>query len=510
MGVENGRGRLLLDRRAFVAGGALALASAFGLGGCSWTPRSQATGGEGAESALGDDEGAGTAPVVDDGFVLISGGPFSMGSPEDEGWRGADEAQHDVQVSDFYLSPYEVTRVEYEQVMGSVPGGGDLEGLDGSAAASGMTWLEAAAFCNACSERAGLAPSYVIEGDEVSWDRTADGYRLPTEAEWEYACRAGTTTPFNMDPSPSADTDANYYGTYPYGIEQNYFSQEELAVQPGTYRQEPITPGSFAPNAWGLYDMHGNVAEWTWDYYGPYEENEGLLVDPTGPEHGGARVNRGGGWNDFAKNLRSAYRASLPQNESSPSVGIRLARNAVAGTGVVAAGAANAASRGGRTLVAYFSWSGNTRYIAQQIAARIDADVVELELVEPYSSDYSTVLDEAQRDQAAQARPELATRVDDMDAYGTVLLGYPNWWASIPMPIASFLESYDFSGKLIVPFCSHGGGRLGQSASAIAKLAPQASMGTPLSVHYQGGGTLGSDIDAWIAQNGLEGGGSRG
>lgn len=500
MRTENEDRHLGLDRRMFVAGGVLALAAAFGVAGCSWTPRSQAGAGESATPA----------PGVADGFVHVAGGTFTMGSPEDEGWRGADEIQHEVQVSDFYLSPYELTRAEYEQAMGSVPSEGDLSGLSGDVAASGMTWLQAVQLCNALSERAGLTCAYSVDGSTVSWDRAADGYRLPTEAEWEYACRAGTTTPFNMEPSPSADTDANYYGTYPYGIEQNYFSQEELAVQPGTYRQEPVAPGSFAPNAWGLYDMHGNVAEWVWDYYGPYERGEDPLVDPTGPEQGGARVNRGGGWNDFAKNLRSAYRASLPPDESSPSVGIRLARNAVAGTGVVAAGGADAASHGGRVLIAFFSWSGNTRYIAQQIAARVDADVVELELVEPYSADYSTVLDEAQRDQAAQARPELATRVDGMEAYGTVLLGYPNWWASIPMPIASFLEGYDFSGKLIVPFCSHGGGRLGQSVSAIAKLAPRASMGTPLSVHYQGGSILDSDIGAWVAENGLGGGESHG
>lgn len=501
------RGRAL-SRRAFVAGGALGLASvAGGLAGCSsWTPRSEVVDGTVPDEVASNDSAAQEALVLDDGLILIEGGAFSMGSPDDEGWSGGDELLHEVQVSSFYLSPYEVTRDEYAQVMGSAPTPEGLEGVGGEVAVSGVTWLEAVAFCNALSESAGLDPVYTIDGDSVSWDRTANGYRLPTEAEWEYACRAGTTTPFSLEPSPSADTDANYYGTYPYGIEQNYFAQSQLEVQPGVYRQEPIAPGSFAANPWGLYDMHGNVAEWVWDYYGPYTASSEARVDPTGPDQGGMRVNRGGGWNDFAKNLRSAYRASLPPDGSSPSVGLRVARNASAGVGVVAAAGASGGSQPGDVLIAYFSWGGNTRFIAQRIAEQTGADVVELELEEPYSTDYSTVLDEAQRDQAAQARPALATTVEGMGHYGTVLLGYPNWWASIPMPIASFLESYDFAGKRIVPFCSHGGGRLGQSITAIAKLAPQAILGTPLSVHYQGGSSLDADIAYWLTSNGLEGG----
>jgi len=123
--------------------------------------------------------------------------------------------------------------------------------------------------------------------------------------------------------------------------------------------------------------------------------------------------------------------------------------------------------------------------------------------VEPYSADYNTVLMEAQEDQHNQARPELAGHVENMDDYDTILLGYPNWWASIPMPIASFLEEYDFSGKRIIPFCSHGGGRFGQSLTAIAKLSPDANMGEGLSVHYSGGATLSEDIQKWLDVNGI-------
>ena len=130
-------------------------------------------------------------------------------------------------------------------------------------------------------------------------------------------------------------------------------------------------------------------------------------------------------------------------------------------------------------------------------------DIVELTPVIPYSDDYSTVLMEAQEDQHVQARPELNEHIDDMDGYDTILLGYPNWWASIPMPIATFLESYDFSGKTIIPFCSHGGGRFGQSLTAISKLAPDAVIGEGLSVYYSGGSTLAEDVAEWLDGNGV-------
>ncbi len=113
------------------------------------------------------------------------------------------------------------------------------------------------------------------------------------------------------------------------------------------------------------------------------------------------------------------------------------------------------------------------------------------------------MLEEAQRDQNTQARPELATRVEDMDQYGIILLGYPNWWASIPMPVTSFLEEYDFTGKTIVPFCSHGGGRLGQSLTTITKIVPDATIGEGLSVHYSGGSGLSDDITEWLNKNGI-------
>lgn len=344
-----------------------------------------------------------------------------------------------------------------------------------------------------------MTPVYTVEGQAISWDRSANGYRLLTEAEWEYACRAGTETPFNTETSISAE-EANYWGHYPYLIEDNYFTQSNLETKPGVYRQTTVSVGSFQPNAWGLYDMHGNVGEWVWDWHGGYDTQ--AQTDPTGPASGTLRVNRGGGWNDFAKNLRSAYRATLPPNSASFNLGFRLARDAVTGNGNVASSNAEQNGQsGGGVLIAYFSWGGNTRGIAEEIQRQTGAELFEIELVTPYSTDYNTVLEEAQRDQNAQACPELSTHVEDMSRYDTIILGYPNWWASIPMPIASFLEEYDFAGKTIVPFCSHGGGRFGQSLTAITKLVPDAVLGEGLAVNYSGGAEMPDDVAAWLEQN---------
>lgn len=154
-------------------------------------------------------------------------------------------------------------------------------------------------------------------------------------------------------------------------------------------------------------------------------------------------------------------------------------------------------------LIAYFSHGGNTKGIAQQIHQRVGGTLFEIETVTPYSRNYNAVLQEAQRDQRAFARPPLRTRVQNMAQYDVIILGYPNWWATIPMPIATFLESYDFSGKTIIPFCSHGSGRFGQSLTDIAKLAPNARYGDALSVQYSGGSSLPSNISAWLRRNGI-------
>ena len=436
------------------------------------------------------------AKQVDDGFVRIEGGTFLMGSPETENWRIDDETQHRVTVSGFWMSPYEVTQAEYEALMGVDPSQFNGERLP----VENVTWLDAVRFCNLKSRQAGLTEAYSIDGETVTWNRAADGYRLPTEAEWEYACRAGTVTPFNTIHATGPE-EANYYGHYPYEIEENYFDDSVLETRPGRYRQTTVEVDSFGPNPWGLYNMHGNVNEWCWDLYGAYDlEN---TTDPTGAQTGTRRVYRGGGWNDFGKNLRSAYRAAGEKNMASFNLGIRLVRSA-GGTlsGTVSTGNEVAKTRPfGKMLIVYFSWSGNTRGIAKEIQRQTGADLFEIVPIPAYSDDYNTVLMEAQRDQHDQARPAISDPPESIDGYDVILLGYPNWWASIPMPIATFLESYDFSGKTILPFCSHGGGRFGQSLTAIAKLAPQSVVAPGLSVHYSGGSRLPEEIRNWLIQN---------
>jgi flavodoxin len=154
-------------------------------------------------------------------------------------------------------------------------------------------------------------------------------------------------------------------------------------------------------------------------------------------------------------------------------------------------------------LVAYFSWGGNTKGIAQQIHQKTGGELFEIVCTTPYSRNYNTVLQEAQKDLRAQARPPLRNHVANMAQYDVIFIGYPNWWATMPMPIATFLESYDFSGKTIIPFCSSGGGRFGQSLSDIAKLAPNARYGEGLTVNYTGGASLPSDISALLRKNGI-------
>ena len=415
-------------------------------------------------------------------MIWCEPGSFMMGSPVAEEGRFDDEPLHPVTLTKgFWLGKYEVTQRQWQSVMGDNPS--KFKNPDHPV--EGVSWED----CNAFISRLNVVLGGVA--------------RFPTEAEWEYACRAGTETPFNTEKSMDAD-EANFYGHYPYEIEENYFDDSVLEARPGVYRQTTLPVGSFAPNGWGLYDMHGNVNEWCWDWYGAYDPED--AQDSSGPEDGTRHVYRGGGWNDFGKNMRSAYRAAGQSDLAAANLGIRLVRNAESGVPetVTAAETVHTPQSGGRVLIAYFSWGGNTRGIAKEIERQTGADLYEITPVHPYSDSYNTVLMEAQEDQHRNARPELSDPPESIEDYDVILLGYPNWWASIPMPVASFLELYDFSGKNVVPFCSHGGGRFGQSLTAIAKLAPDAVMGEGLSVHYSGGASLPDDVAAWLDLNGIE------
>jgi formylglycine-generating enzyme required for sulfatase activity len=270
------------------------------------------------------------------GFVHIKGGTFMMGSPESEVGRYDGEVQHQVTVSSFYMSKYEVTQKEWYDVMETTlrqqldKRSFKLDNLGGEGDNYPMysvSWLDAIEYCNKRSLKEGLMPAYTIDKSLkdrnnkydyfkeewiVTWNKNANGYRLPTEAEWEYACRAGTTTPFNTGNNITTDQ-ANYDGNYPYNNNAK-----------GIFRETTTPVGSFAPNQWGLYDMHGNVWEWCWDWYGDYVS--GSQVDPVGPSAGADRVVRGGGWRSSAGYLRSVNRLRGYPNSRYDNVGFRVAR----------------------------------------------------------------------------------------------------------------------------------------------------------------------------------------
>lgn len=420
-------------------------------------------------------------------LVKITGGTYLMGSPVDELWRSADEAQQEVRVADFYLAPTELSQALFEQAAGYNP-----SFFKGTALpVESVSFRDALEVCNALSRNAGLKEVYRFEEGAALWDLSADGYRLPTEQEWEYACRAGSTAPFNVPDSPDPQS-CNYYGHYPYNIEAHYFNSGELKVQPGEYRNRTVEVDSFAPNAFGLWNMHGNVAEWV------------ISRDPSSAEAALRQIYRGGGYNDFAKNLRSAYRGVAPAGYRAASVGLRVARSAVPAQGQLRIPLPETAlAPQGKVLVVYYSWSGNTKLIADKIAKATGADLLELKLKTPYSQSYSKVLDEAQQALFRQDRPTLVGLPAKLDNYQTIIVGYPLWWASIPMPVASFAEHYDLSGKYLLAFCSNGGGHLGQSVSELLKLLPQTKAGQPFEIYYRGDETLPERLAGWLDSQGL-------
>lgn len=252
----------------------------------------------------------------------------------------------------------------------------------------------------------------------------------------------------------------------------------------------------YPANAYGLYNMHGNAAEWVWDWYGGY--GSGAATNPNGPGNGNAKVIRGGGWNDHPKHIRSAYRGAQPADVGLYSIGIRPVRNAGTDNGEVkSVYSARAEQKTGKTLIVYFSQTGNTEGLANLIHEMSGADIFRLERKTPYSSSsngpvlYGEALDELR----AEAVPELKA-YPATSQYDTILLGYCNWWSSIPASVRSFLMHDDFSGKTIVPFCSMGGGHFGQTISAIAKLTPDSVIREGLEVTYSSYNR--DEISAWL------------
>ena len=203
-------------------------------------------------------------------FKLIPAGTFTMGDASGED----DETPHEVTLTKpFKMGVHEVTQAQYEQLMGTNPS--EFKGADNPVET--VNWDDAVDFCRRLSE----LPAEKKAGNV---------YRLPTEAEWEYACRAGTTTRFSFGDDESELGDyAWFYGNTSHPV------------------------GGKKPNAWGLYDMHGNVWEWCQDWYADYPS--GSMTNPSGATSGSARVFRGGGWDDTAEDCRSAYR-----NRNDPSI----------------------------------------------------------------------------------------------------------------------------------------------------------------------------------------------
>ncbi|MDR3341333.1 MAG: SUMF1/EgtB/PvdO family nonheme iron enzyme, partial [Treponema sp.] len=238
------------------------------------------------------------APIPAD-FVKINGGTFMMGSPASEEGRDSDEVQHRVTVSGFYLGKYEVTQREYAAIMGTNPSAFKGDNLP----VENVSWYDAVEYCNARSRKEGLTSAYTISGSgdnqTVTWNRNANGYRLPTEAEWEYACRAGTTTRYSTG-NNIRKSQANYDGNTTKAV------------------------GSFDANVWGLYDMHGNVWEWCWDWYDSY--GSGSQTDPMGASAGSTRVLRGGCWYNNGQSLRSANRYYYAASDRYNDLGFRLLR----------------------------------------------------------------------------------------------------------------------------------------------------------------------------------------
>jgi formylglycine-generating enzyme required for sulfatase activity len=225
-------------------------------------------------------------------FVLIPAGSFKMGSPDGEDGQYKDERQHLVTISKpFYLQTTEVTQKQWTQVMGSNPS--SFKDCGDNCPVESVSWDDSQEFIRELNQKAG-------------WKK----YRLPTEAEWEYACRAGSEGRFCFG---NQKAELEKYGWY--------------ATGPFVMKTHPV--GEKKPNAWGLYDMHGNVKEWCQDWYGEY--STGHVTDPTGPkaekERVSHRVSRGGSWNLDSRHLRSANRSMYKPGYRNYTVGFRVARD---------------------------------------------------------------------------------------------------------------------------------------------------------------------------------------
>ena len=157
----------------------------------------------------------------------------------------------------------------------------------------------------------------------------------------------------------------------------------------------------------------------------------------------------------------------------------------------------------GKILVAYFSHSGNTKKIAEEIQSKTGGELFEIKTVNAYSDDYDTVLDEAKKELNDNARPELSDSVKDMAQYQTVIIGYPIWWGDMPMAVYSFLDEYDLSGKTVLPFCTHGGSGLSETDKNIQNEEKAAKVTDGLAISDSSLDDADGDIDQWLKSNGV-------
>jgi len=242
-------------------------------------------------------------------MLVLPTGKFQMGrAPDDPDKTYDDELpQHEVEISQrFGLSETEVTQGQYQAVMGSNPS--EFKDKEDSAQrpVENVSWLDAVAYCNKLSELEGLPKCYEVSGEQVKWRRGLDceGYRLPTEAEWEYAARADEGTIYSGSNKPK---------------EVAWFGEE---LQKGSTHAVK----GLKANQWGLHDLSGNVYEWVWDEWGEYQA--GAQKDPTGPLRGGSRrVLRGGSWGSGARGVRVAFRGWVAPGFRYLYLGFRLARS---------------------------------------------------------------------------------------------------------------------------------------------------------------------------------------
>ena len=220
-------------------------------------------------------------------LVLIPAGRFVMGTPNHEKGRRAHEGPpHAVLITrSFYLGSYEVTQEEFTKMLGQNPSDfKEVPGVDpGRLPVEQIVFDEAVEFCQRLS---------AAEPERAA----GRNYRLPTEAEWEYACRAGTTTVFSCGDRLDS-TQANFEGWHPYG-----------GAERGLFVERPTQVGSYPPNPFGLYDMHGNVYEWVSDWYAHDYYEKSPAADPKGPDRGQLRVLRGGSWRNIGSFLRCGER----------------------------------------------------------------------------------------------------------------------------------------------------------------------------------------------------------